>query len=66
MDMQKDTIITEITSVKLNEEGKKTEELYDYDNSLNNDDYIEKYDGGYNCQFSRSNSILRSRLFLFS
>ena len=27
MDMQKDTIITEITSVKLNEEGKKTETI---------------------------------------
>lgn len=46
-DMQKDTIITEITSVVLNEEGKNKSETINIDELIiNGEDYIEKY-GGY-------------------
>ncbi len=47
MDMQKDTIITEITSVKLNEEGKNKPETIKINSlEVNGEDYMEKY-GGY-------------------
>lgn len=46
-DMQKDTIITEITSVVLNEEGKnKSETIKIEELIVNGEDYMEKY-GGY-------------------
>jgi len=46
-DMQKDTIITEITSVLLNEAGKNVAETIYIDNlEVNGDDYMAKY-GGY-------------------
>ena len=47
MDMQKDAIITEITSVKLNEEGKNKPETIKINSlEVNGEDYMEKY-GGY-------------------
>lgn len=47
MDMQKDTIITEITSVKLNEEGKNKPETIKINSlEVNGEDYTLKY-GGY-------------------
>lgn len=46
-DMQKDTVITEITSVVLNENGKNKAETIEIESLVVNDiDYIEKY-GGY-------------------
>lgn len=46
-DMQKDTIITEISSVKLNPEGKNKSETIEIESLVvNGEDYMEKY-GGY-------------------